>query len=277
MASTGHPVRVSVPDGEPMHSAEHARQQIQYVCDLWDRHQDSSATFRDGIEIDSAIAIHTLAHHAVQLGRALLSIDDAAPGVVVLPTVRLIFECGVTCSWLLLTPRAGTTLLRDGAKARKIALDELVNQGVEGGPGLAQAERTLERLGVDLGNTAAASMQYRCLALHDGPRLYSIYRILSGFSHAGMTLVDEWISEDERSPIGLSFDPDPSFDTRSNWLAIASVMLFQAVNADAQARRHPHQTAQRRKAARRIGTTTAIRRADGTQLPSRRARPNASQ
>lgn len=253
-----------------MQTPEQYRDHIRYVCDLWGRHEDAGASFRGDIAVDTAVAIHTLAHHAVQLAEALLVLDERTPGVVLMPTVRLIYECGVTCAWLLLTPKSGTTLLRDGAKMRKIALDELVAQGFEAGPGLAQSEQTLEKLGVELPGQATATFQARCLALHDGHRLLTMYRIFSAQSHAGMSLMDEWVKEDDSSPIGLSFDPDPDVITRGNVLAIAGVMVFLAVNADAQARRHPHQTAQLRKVAKRLGTTTLIRRADGSGPSSRK-------
>lgn len=253
-----------------MQTPEQYREHIRYVCDLWSRHEDAGASFRGEIARDTAVAIHTLAHHAVQLAEALLVIDERMPGVTVMPTVRLIYECGVTCAWLLLTPKSGATLLRDGAKMRKTALNELVAQGFEAGPGLAQTEQTLERLGVELPDLATATFQARCLALHDGPRLYAMYRIFTAQSHAGMSLVDAWVQEDDSSPIGMSFDPDPEFTTRAELLGIAGVMVFLAVNADAQARRHPHQTAQLRKVAKRLETTTLIRRADGSGLLSRK-------
>lgn len=108
------------------------------------------------------------------------------------------------------------------------------------------------------------------MALNDGPNLYAVYRVLSAQSHAGMSLVDEWVKEDDSSPIGLSFTPDPDLTTRAGLLAVAGVMVFLAVNADAQARRHPHQTAQLRKVAKRLETTMLIRGADGSEPPSRK-------
>jgi hypothetical protein len=67
----------------------------------------------------------------------------------------------------------------------------------------------------------------------------------------------------------LSFDRDAVNSARVSLLGVTASMLLLAINADEMARRHPHRTTQIRKAAKRLGITTRIVGADGTELPER--------
>lgn len=172
------------------------RGHIEDLCELWERNLANDVEFREGLDEHTAVAIHTLAHHAVRLASAVLELDGKAPGVVLIPTVRLIFECGITCAWLLATPDAGRTLLRDGAKMRKTAIDELVRQGGDAGPGKAQAERAFDQLQQELERTPVATIQARCLALKDGDHLHTLYRAISNESRS--------TSSNARTPCGAA-------------------------------------------------------------------------
>lgn len=253
------------PEADSGSGAAEARRHIEILCELWERNLANDVEFRDGLDEHTAVAIHTLAHHAVRLSTAVLELDGKVPGVALIPTVRLIFECGITCAWLLATPDAGRTLLRDGAKMRKTAIDELVRQGADAGPGKAQAERAFDQLQQELELTPVATLQARCLALKDGDHLHTLYRAISNESHAGLGITDLYVIEDDRSPIGVSFEPDPIDTSHDSALAIAAGLLFLAINADTQARREPFLLPQLHRIARGLGLPLDIVRADGTQ------------
>lgn len=241
------------------------RASIAHLCELWEADLGEDVDFREGLDEHTAVAIHTLAHHAAKLGRGLLVLDGEAAGLVLMPTVRLIFECGITCAWLLVTPDAGRTLIRDGAKMRKTAIEELVQQGGEAGPGLEQAERAFVYLQSELEGIPVANMQARCRALLDGDHFNTLYRAISTECHAGLGITDAYVVEDERSPIGMSFEPNPLDDSRQTGLAVAAGFLFLAINAAVQARRTPYMLAKLEHVARALGVSLRIARADGTE------------
>lgn len=252
---------------------EFVRQIILDLCVLWEQSK-STTIFREGIDEERAIAITTQAHHAVRMARAVLILDGFSSGIEMVPSVRLIMECGVTAAWLLLTPGSGHALKRDGAENRKKAIEHLMRvdreygeAAVEGvGPGYRQALRALEELEGAEGPKSFIFEQ-RCKALYDGEGLYVLYRVLSAESHAGLGIEDYYLVEDPDSPIGISFDPDAPNEFRVSVLGIAAAMLFLALNAEDHARVKPRHSTQLRRAAKRIGVPVDIRRKDGSGLP----------
>ncbi|WP_431789914.1 hypothetical protein [Microbacterium paraoxydans] len=254
----------TLPPSSSTRGPEEIRGHIEYLCDLWATNLYNDVEFREGLDEHTAVAIHTHAHHAAKLASALLELDGRVAGIALMPTVRLIFECGITCAWLLTTPDAGRTLLRDGAKMRKTAIEDLVRQGGETGPGKAQAERAFDVLQRELEGTPVATMQARCLSLKDGDHLHTLYRAISNESHAGLGITDLYVIEDERSAIGMSFEPDPVDSSRDSGLAIAAGLLFLAINADTQARKEPVWLPKLEQVARGLGVPLEIVRADGS-------------
>lgn len=42
---------------------------IAHLCELWESELSEDVDFREGLDEHTAVAIHTLAHHAAKLGR----------------------------------------------------------------------------------------------------------------------------------------------------------------------------------------------------------------
>ena len=224
----------------------------------------AKAPFRGDLDVHRAISIHSHAHHAVQLARALVMMDQEGSEIAMIPTIRAIFEMGVTCAWLLLTPGSGDILVREGTKKRKTAQEALLKIGVDADPGYSQSLTVLAEL-----NAPGTSFEIQCRALAGGESLYVTYRVFSAQAHAGLGLVDAYFIEDEDSPIGIAFDPMAPAEPRDAHLGIAACMLFLAINADETARQKPRYTTQLGKIARRLGVGTEIARADGTTMGPR--------
>lgn len=247
---------------------EFVRDAISRLCELWERSDDGTIEYRAEVDAQRAVAITTQAHHAVRMARSILLVDDAARGIEIVPSVRLVLECGVTAAWLLLTPGSGHTLIRDGAEQRRKALEHLARLGEETGPGYEQALAALANL-EDAEGPRSFIFEQRCNALKGGSSIYVLYRVLSSESHAGMGIADYYSKADDDSRIGLSFDRDAENSARVSLLGVTASMLLLAINADEIARLRPHRTTQIRRAAKRLGITTRIVGADGTELPAR--------
>lgn len=242
------------------------RRTIEHLCDLWDKALEDELEFRGELDAARAVAIHTHAHHAAKLGRAILTLDETGSGAELVPLVRFLLECGVTAAWLLVTDGSGQTLIRDGAEQRRKALAKLSALGENVSPGYEQALNTLADL-----ESASKSYQVeqRCNTLRGGEQLYVLFRVLSAESHAGLGIADLYSISQADSPIGIAFHQKPAFTTRVSALGITACMLLVSINADELARSRPHRTTQIRKAAKRLGVGTSIVRKDGFQLPQR--------
>jgi len=242
------------------------RKAIADLDRLWDRAVGTSgAPFRSDLDLRRAIGIHAHAHNAVQLARALLLMDQTGTQFAMVPTVRAVFEMGVTAAWLLLTPGSGDSLVKQGVAKRRIAQTELIAYGVDATAALDETEVAL----AEMDAVPGGNFQSMCLALADGPGLYLTYRALSAESHAGLGIADAYFVEAPDQELGIAFSPNEQLVPRDAYMGIAAAMLFLAVNADENARAKPTHTTQLRKIAKRLGVGTEIARSDGTTLGPR--------
>lgn len=245
------------------------REVMQALCEMDDHIVEAeAAAFRPGVDPQRAVAIRTHAHHAARMARSILLIDGHFAGAEIVPNVRLLFECAVTAAWLLLHPGSGHTLLRDGAQQRRKALTTLREIGEDTEQASARAEKSLADLAKAEGPRSFVFEQ-RCRSLQEGVQLYSLYRILSSDSHAGVGIADLYLEMNDDSPIGLSFTPYASRDNRESTLGIAACMLLLALNADELASAEPRFAAEISKIARRLGVSGRITRVDGFEMPAR--------
>lgn len=268
--------RTPLPTADRRRDPDFVRSIIADLITLWEQTMGSEVIYREQLDADRAIAITTQAHHAVRMARAVLLIDGVSDGIEMVPSVRLVMECGVTAAWLLLTPGSENALLREGAKNRKKAIEHLIRVDDEEEeetdasvrPGLEQARKILDELdGAD--GPKSFEFEQRCVRLAGGGGIYVLYRALSAQAHAGMGIMDFYIEEDPNSPIGISMTPHADNDLRVSHLAIAAAMLFLALNADELARAKPRHMTQLRKVAKKLGVPSRIVGRDGTELPER--------
>jgi hypothetical protein len=261
---------VDTPFGPPSKYRDPAfvRRVIVSLCELWEKDGGAGGDFRGELDPARAVAIHTHAHHAVRMARALLVLDAATTGAETVPTVRLIMECGVTAAYLLLKDGSGSSMIRKGSDLRRLALRDMVSLGMDAEDSLTEAIAKLAELDL-AGVSSGWIFQQHCEYLHGGIQLYALYRVLSSESHAGMRVADLYVIGDDHSSIGLAFVADRPSESKVSSLGVAASMLFLAINADEIARANPHRTTQLRKIAGRLGVGTRILRADGSEHPPR--------
>ena len=243
------------------------RRVVEDLCDMWERDQERPEvlSFSGTLDAKRAIGIHTLAHHGTRLARAMLVLESNGMSSEAVPTVRLIFECGITAAWLLLTPGSGDAFIKDGALQRRRAQEGMIRIGhiTDDAESYAESVGVLDAYAKN-GPQPAFQMEQRCKALSTGDSLYVTYRALSNLSHAGMGMADVYARADTASPIGLSFYPPGDYEPRAATYGIGAALLLLAINADEQARAKPRRTTQIARAAKRLGVGTLILRADGS-------------
>ncbi len=242
---------------------------IESLCDLWDSTVRADFEARAELDHPRTVAIHTTAHHATRMARAILLVDEGTSGIEIVPLARSILESAITAGWLLLTPDSGDLLVREGARTRKAALEDLIERGDnESTPGYEQAIRTLDEYETR-GLTGGSHVQARSKSFRGGAQLYSIYRAFSGRSHAGLGVMDFYVADHPASDIGMAFNPDAIDDSKNATLAVSAISLVLAMYADELARRRPHRTTQLTRAAKKLGMKLEFTRPDGTSLPKR--------
>lgn len=244
---------------------------IGQMCDMWERllTVDDSNNYRlDVLDLNRVIGIRAHAHHAARTARAILALDETTTGIELVPLSRLVFECGVTAAWLLVTPMSGHTLLLDGVKKRKFVLDQLRDRGRPTSPGREQTAETLRKL-EETQFPTAFQFEQRCRALRGGDEVYVLYRAQSALAHAGLSLADHYIIESPQSPIGVAFDADAPDTIREAELGITASMLLLALNANETALASAHRTTQIARFAKKLHVGTRIVRADGYETPPR--------
>ncbi|WP_433718639.1 hypothetical protein [Microbacterium laevaniformans] len=256
------PISTKVPDTAA------TREIMVRLCDLWDSSLDGEAIYRPELDAPRAVSIRTQTHHAVRVCRAILQIEPTLRGIEIVPLARLVFECAITSTWLLLTPGAGNALIRDGAGQRLKALRSAAMAQDGSAAAIAESERVLKEL-EDAGGPGSYAFEQRCLALDGGESLYLTYRALSAESHAGLGLADFYSVKDNRSAIGVSFNPLAQSSVYEATFGITACMLLLAINADELGRDKPHRTTQIARAAKRLGVEPRIVGKGGYELPPR--------
>lgn len=241
---------------------------IASLCELWEKGGGEGGDFRAELDATRAVAIHTHAHHAVKMARALLVLDDAHAAAETSPVVRLIFECGVLAAWFLLREGSGHSMVWKGSEDRKKALKEAAALGTDVGASLTEAADAIKYLD-EAGVHKGWIFKQQCEYLEGGAQLYVLYRVITMESHAGLGIADMYSISDESSPIGVAFNPDPENSTRASALGVAASMLFLAVKADELARLKPRRTTQLKKISAKLGVGMRIVAANGYELPPR--------
>lgn len=150
-----------------------------------------------------ALTIWGLTAHAHSLARVVR--DLGAAGIELAPMVRTAYECALNAQWILTRgPEALPAFLNEGARQR-------VNLGkAMHGAGWAGMDRGFvdaleaERLPKGALDEQARQIERITNDFVVGQDLYTVYRLLSGVSHASITVVDAYQQDDPASAAGIS-------------------------------------------------------------------------
>lgn len=208
---------------------------------------------------DLVLTVLGLAAHAHRMGRAMAVMVDQGFAAETGPTVRAIFEHGLTAQWMV--QYGGDSLhavLNKEVRQRAAAADLIERlpdvRAMEG------AEEILRGLRVDLGvpetsaDGSAKHFDQLCRDL-DGESIYLAYRVLCGYTHAGPTTAG--IYRESYDPPGVQLEPR-TFEHDTTWLFhTCTGLVWAARAADMLDRAHPRREPLRR-AARTLGISPEI-------------------
>ena len=186
---------------ERIPSIEESCKAIRELIALWGE-QNS----RDTVEIPImdrnplvGITIHVMAQHSVALSESVLVLTSANMFLESAPLIRLTMECAVTAAWLSVTPNAANAARHEDARNRLTTINSLFEDlGRVDEDLLEDATKAVAEL-AEHKSDAARYFEKRCKKLAGGEKIYTMYRIMSGFSHAGIGLTELYLAEVDKS------------------------------------------------------------------------------
>ncbi len=188
--------QVGQPDGEIV---------LRELLAVWERlGKQRTSVPREVDAIRHATLVHGLAAHAAQLSNGALALMEQGLWVPTYPLVRLILEDAILVEWLESERGSWRELLRRSAADLIRLVDQIAEHGTltsELTRFRVAAEANLSGLG---GRPPAASRVERQMTdlAGAGKSLYTNYRILSQYCHAGKPVVDLYSIEDDATPGG---------------------------------------------------------------------------
>lgn len=172
-----------------------------------------------------------LAHHSVNLIDAAFELWDRRASIEVMPLTRLAFESSITCQWVnLVEEDARNALVREDARQRKNLADSLRKCEDAEERALAETLTIADTTGLETSSVdQSRSFEKLTSDLRNGEQLYVHYRLLSAFSHPGMTLPQMyWDYHDGDDQ--LEFGENPDLADPAPWATLAAQSLILAVD-----------------------------------------------
>lgn len=208
---------------EPPVNPRDSRAVLRYLIALWDSQPGTDVTLASE-RVHAGLAVYALAQHAVDCARGVLTLYEAGQPIPAVPIVRLILEDAVTAGWLTVYPEQFKALVRKGVDERRKLFQDLMQREdfhEWAAPLHADSVAALD----DLADAGGFVLDQRMSALAGTDGLYSHYRLLTRLSHAGMGVVDLYLTNDETSPAGVRLRTYGSLPEAAGTIGIASAML----------------------------------------------------
>lgn len=203
------------------------------LIDLWDRDCSKVFEFKSDYAVTVGPMILSLTHHAVELSKTILELSISQKMFVAIPLIRLVMDNAMTVAWLSVAPQSDGALIHESLRQRRNAVENIIKVGGEGfdESTLKEAADELERF-ADMKSPQGQNVEQRFKALVGGEQTYSLYRIASSLSHAGMTLADQYLVEmvkSEDAPLGIGFAPDKRVPYSEAWMGTTVSMVVLAM------------------------------------------------
>lgn len=242
------------------------RQVIDELLGIWDAHQGAGEVRMraDLSHVATGVLVRGLTAHAIASARGALTLYRASQPVAALPLIRAVMEDAVTAAWLVGTPEGWKSFLSDGAKKRRVILDEILKHE----PGSAMAAETRDEMVVladALGKITDGTIERRFAVIDPTGALYTTYRIGSTLIHAGPVLVDLYTEEVPNSPMGLGYREHASHTSTNGWLGAAASCLTHALTVWDQCQPARPDQAQLAAIAARLGVRSEFPIAERTR------------
>lgn len=207
-----------------------SRAVIRYLVALWDERARDRKVTLPAEHVRSGVVIRALVAHAVDMGRAIVTLYGASLPIAAPPLVRVLIEDSVTAGWLQLYPEKHRAFLRKGVDQRRKFFEDVMAWD----PTASDVQHHLQEakeISEALTGEGAYVIQQVINDLEHNTNLYAVYRILTGQSHAGVGVVDLYTRDTPDTPTGLSFRSFGQARGAAGIVGTAASMLLQAMIA----------------------------------------------
>lgn len=165
-------------------------------------------SLRHGVPEKQFAVIFGLNAQAHTLAEATLPMwSSPTLSVAARPLARSIFECGIVAQWLMRDPEAIQATFAEYERQRRALANQMDKIPHRYGDAAKDIRAMLTGQDSPKANIAK-SLEKIAQTFEHGDEIYIFYRLLSGHSHAGLVVVDEWLNSNPR-------DPDATFALRA--------------------------------------------------------------
>ena len=220
-------------------------------------------------------AIVPLHLHAARLAGSVVRLEEEGARYEIVPTVRALFETGVTAQWIAHFDDGLKALLNEHVRQRKNLMAAALNSDFrDAGQEAAALDAARDSVPFDTSSDGSARrFEEMCRDLGGGESLYALYRMLSGVAHPSVHVIDLYL--DENAPEGewpeFRGDP-PSFDSVI-WLHLAATSLVWSARAVSYFDRDTQRRNRLRRLAKDLGVVDQLVRSEHSYLKRMKRNP----
>jgi len=200
---------------------------------------------------------HGLCAHVHYLAPAALDLLDSGRVLAALPLVRACFESAITAQWLAQTTDGSPAFVNEDVRQR-LAQVHTLEQAVsdvfrEAAPSIAA------NLPPILDTTATARGFHKICddLVPGGADAYTIYRVLSQYSHASIRVVDGYLQVVGTEP-GVALRTNPAEPSAATWTNVLASCLVWAGRSNDYLDGHKTRRSELRAAANALGINSEL-------------------
>ena len=180
-------------DSHQIPSLEKSLGGMRELVDIWQNGDDLIQVPEVDDSFDTGLCVRTIAEHAIALTESVMLLAEHGMYLQSVPLIRLTLECGITAAWVSVTPNAGKAMNYGYAVQEQKLLRHMLNINVsvseEKG---VQVNAAVEKL-AEFDAPASHSHLERSKRFAGGESLYLPYRKLSKVSHAGQSILHQYL------------------------------------------------------------------------------------
>jgi hypothetical protein len=214
---------------------------------------------------------HGLCAHVHYLAGPALDLLDKGQVLAALPLVRSCFESAITAQWVTQTTDGAPAFVNEDVRQRRAhvqTLEKAVSRVFrEAAPEVAA--NLIDPLET---NATAKGFHNVCNDLvPGGADSYSIYRVLSQFSHASVVVIDSYLQATDTGP-GLALRTGPVEPNAATWTTMLAASLVWAGRAVDYLDRDRIRRSELRAAATCLGITSELKLSEAAVLREAKAK-----
>ncbi len=260
---------------EPVTDADGLGEILRGLLDSWGAARGQVALAQKGRRANASrfISIHSLAAHVHRLCSAGLILIEDQRNLEAMPVVRAAYESAITAVWLAQNEDGANALFNEFTRQqRAISMSLAKSRNPTFASGLDLPYTDTDELDTD-SNAQARWFEKLCTDFNDGADLYIYYRQMSGYSHAGLRVIEEYIRPTEDRTDVQSLLKVSQFGPMDMWLFFLTASAIWAGSAFDYIDKDRARRSELRQAARDIGVVRDLKlTSDAERRTARRKR-----